>query len=41
MPDCFISYSSHEDPVARQVLSVLKSQNVEVFLAPLSLRPGD
>jgi hypothetical protein len=41
MPDCFISYASAEEPIAKQVYSVLSSQNVEVFLAPLSLRPGD
>jgi hypothetical protein len=41
MPDCFISFSSREEPIARQVHSVLTSQNVDVFLAPLSLRAGD
>lgn len=41
MPDCFISYSSQNEPIARQVHSVLTSQEVSVFLAPLSVRPGD
>lgn len=41
MPDCFISYSSQEEAIARQVYSVLASQEVSVFLAPLSVRPGD
>ncbi len=41
MPDCFISYASPEETIARQVFSVLRSQNVDVFLAALSLQPGD
>ena len=41
MPDCFISFSSRDEPIAKEVFSILTSHNVTVFLAPLSLGPGD
>jgi hypothetical protein len=41
MPDCFISYASADEDIAKHVHSILTSNQVSVFLAPLSLRPGD
>jgi hypothetical protein len=41
MTDCFISFSNQDESFARQVHTILTAQQVDVFLAPLSLRPGD
>lgn len=41
MPDCFISYSSHDERFARYVAQQLRNHNVSVFLADDSLQPGD
>jgi len=41
MPDCFISYSSSDDELARFVEAHLRAQGLNVFLASVSLQPGD
>jgi hypothetical protein len=41
MADCFISFSNQDEPFARQVHTILTAQQIDVFLAPLSIRPGD
>lgn len=40
MPDCFISYCSEDERLARFVEAQLRSQGVSVFMASVSLRPG-
>lgn len=41
MTDCFISYSSTDEPIARRVRAMLVNQGVSVFMAAISLNPGD
>lgn len=41
MPDCFISYSSHEEELAEFVYAELESHNLDVFMASISLSPGE
>lgn len=41
MPDCFISYSIRDQKLAKIVRSTLVAQGVSVFMAPVSLKPGD
>jgi len=41
VPDCFISYSKSDDELARVVHKSLVEKGLEVFLAPLSVDPGD
>lgn len=41
MSDVFISYSSQDERLARFVASHLQEEGVSVFLAALSLKPGD
>ncbi len=41
MPDCFISYSSTDEQLARFVANHLIAQQLNVFLASVSLQPGD
>ena len=40
MANCFISYSSADEEMAQWVRSELLGQNVSVFMASASLRPG-
>jgi hypothetical protein len=40
MPDCFISYSSTDEELARFVELHLRAQGLNVFLASVSLQPG-
>ncbi len=40
MPDCFISYSSVDEELARFVEAHLRAQGLDVFLASVSLQPG-
>jgi hypothetical protein len=40
MPDVFISYSAKDERLAQFVLSHLKAQQLDVFLASISLAPG-
>lgn len=40
MPDVFISYSIHDEKLARFVKDHLDHQNLDVFLASISLEPG-
>jgi hypothetical protein len=41
MPDIFISYSSKDSGLARQLADYLKQHELEVFLAEISLKPGE
>ena len=41
MPDCFISYSSNDERFARAVHRDLTAHDLSVFMAKISLRPGD
>src|SRR5579859_6398198 len=41
MPDCFISYSSVDDQLARFVADQLAARHVGVFVASVSLQPGE
>ena len=41
MADCFISYSSQDEQLARYLHSELMTTGVSVFMAGASLRPGD
>lgn len=41
MPDCFISYSSTDEGLARFVDANLRAQSLDVFLASVSLQPGE
>jgi TIR domain len=41
MPDCFISYSSQDQRIADFVYSELTRQHLDVFMASVSLRPGE
>ena len=41
MADVFISYSSPDEPLARFVYQHLQADGVTVFLAPVSLHPGE
>lgn len=41
MPDCFISFGSQDRPFAESVKQVLEQHGLDVFLAPLSLLPGE
>ena len=40
MPDCFISYSSTDEELARFVEAHLRAQGLDVFLASVSLQLG-
>jgi ABC-type uncharacterized transport system substrate-binding protein len=40
MPDCFISYSSQDEVLAKFVEAHLRAQNVSVFMASISVKPG-
>ena len=41
MPDCFISYSTMDQKLADFIYSELSRQGVSVFMASVSLTPGD
>lgn len=41
MADCFITYSSQDEQLARYVHSELATAGVSVFMAGASLQPGD
>lgn len=41
MPDCFISYSTQDEPFARAVHRDLAAAGLDVFMAAISLQPGD
>lgn len=41
MPDCFISYSSHDEQLASFIYSELESHEIDVFMAAVSLSPGE
>jgi hypothetical protein len=41
MPDCFISYSSHDQQLADFICSQIRGQGLDVFMAPLPIAPGD
>jgi TIR domain len=41
MPDCFISYSSTDEELARFVETHLRAQGLDVFLASVSLQPRE
>lgn len=41
MPDCFISHVSADAKFAREIHRVMTAQGLDVFLAPVSLKPGD
>lgn len=41
MPDCFITYSSSDDELATYVAQYLRWRGLDVFMARLSLQPGD
>ncbi len=40
MPDVFISFSSQDEPLARFVQEHLMASGISVFVAPVSLKPG-
>ena len=41
MPDCFISYANEDLDMAQIVKTVLEARDVSVFIASVSLKPGD
>jgi TIR domain len=41
MIDCFISYSSNDEPFATAVYRDLTAHDLSVFMAKISLNPGD
>src|SRR5438046_451864 len=41
MPDCFISYSTQDDAFAKAVHRDLSAQGLEVFMAGVSIQPGE
>jgi len=41
MPDCFISYCSSDKPFAVSVYNDLTAHGLDVFMAAISLHPGD
>lgn len=41
MPDCFLSYSTKDKALALAVYSDLQASGLEVFMAAISLQPGD
>lgn len=41
MPDCFISYANEDSKLAEAVKAVLEARGVSVFMASVSLKPGD
>ena len=41
MPDCFISYSSNDERFATAVHQDLTAHGLSVFMAKISLKPGD
>lgn len=41
MPDCFISYTSEDEELAKAIKEYLQKQGVSVFLASVSIQPGD
>jgi hypothetical protein len=41
MPDCFISHASVDAPFAASVRDYLKAHDLDVFLAPVSIVPGE
>ena len=40
MPDCFISYASQDERLARFIHDELQSQGLSAFMAAVSLKPG-
>lgn len=40
MPDVFVSYSAKDSQLAKQLEAFLRQNNLEVFLAELSIQPG-
>lgn len=40
MPNVFISYSTHDEHIAKQIHQALTSVNVDTFLAGISIEPG-
>ena len=40
MPDCFISHAAIDAELADRVKSILSEQNLDAFVAPLSISPG-
>jgi hypothetical protein len=41
MPDCFISYTTPDEAFAKAVHNLLRQAGLTVFLASISLQPGD
>jgi len=41
MPDCFISYSTHDHQFATFLCDELRHHNISSFMASVSLRPGE
>lgn len=41
MPDIFLSYSSQDEQIAMYVKNQLSYQNIDVFLATVSIKPGE
>jgi hypothetical protein len=41
MPDIFISYSAKDGDIARQLAADLKQHELQVFLAEISIQPGE
>ena len=41
MPDCFVSYSSKDEPFALAVKRDLEAHGLDVFMAGISLAPGE
>lgn len=41
MPDCFISYSSNDERFAKAVHGDLTAHGLSVFMAKISIKPGD
>jgi sulfatase modifying factor 1 len=41
MPDCFISYVSQDQQLADFIRKHLLAQRLEVFMAPVSIQPGE
>lgn len=41
MPDCFISYSTQDQRIADIIYAELRAQNLDIFLAPVSIDAGE
>lgn len=41
MPDCFVSYTTQDQQLAMSIQSELRTQNLDVFMASVSLQPGE